>query len=182
MIVVAFSPDEKKIFTASDINGARLWDLNGDKLADFDNKTSSICAVAFSPDGKKILSGSFDGTSQLWDIEENSVLLELKFIGHNGRIELVAFSPDGKTILTGSNDGTVRLWDLKRNSFRVFKGHTDNVISVAFSPDGKRILTGSLDDFLRSDKIEPLSAQQKKQYGITDPLLLKQKTIKKNVQ
>ena len=60
-----------------------------------------------------------------------------------------------------------------------FKGHKDVISSVDFSPDGKYIITGSYDGtarvwkvlipmeiFLNSNKIEQLSAEQKKQYGI----------------
>lgn len=178
MIVAAFSPDGKKIFTATDNNGMRLWDLDGNTLTDFDKTTSYACSVAFSPGGDSILTGSFDGACQLWDSIGHAMP---KFIGHSSRVQSVAFSPDGKTILTGSDDRTARLWDLKRNTYRVFKGHINDVISVAYSADGKKIITGSLDgttllwdipmpldEFLKSDMIEPLSSEQKGKYRITN--------------
>jgi WD40 repeat protein len=112
----------------------------------------------------------------MWTLDGN---LLREFQGHTDRIFSIAFSPDGKTILTGSEDATARLWGLDGNMIMEFKGHKGDVRSVAFSPDGKTILTGSADntarlwnvpmlfaDFLKSNKLEPLSAEQKKEFGI----------------
>ena len=65
--------------------------------------------------------------------------------------------------------------------FHIFKGHLRFVSSVAFSSDGKHILSGSadksahlwtipmaLEEFLKKGNLEPLSAEQKKEFGIEE--------------
>ncbi|MEO8149620.1 MAG: WD40 repeat domain-containing protein [Bacteroidia bacterium] len=173
---VAFSPDGKNILTGSMDSTARLWDLKGNTIQEFKGHSGAIHSVAFSPDGKNILTGSWDQTARLWDLKGNKIQ---EFKGHSDGITSIAFSPGGKTILTGSYDQTARMWDLKGNTIQEFKGHSDAISSVAFSPDGKTILTGSYDntarlwevpmslkDFLKKGNVEPLTAAQKKEYGI----------------
>jgi WD40 repeat protein len=102
-----------------------------------------------------------------------------EFKAHTDGIYYMAVSPDGKTFLTGANDKTAILWDIKGTVIKKFMGHTEEINSVAFSPDGRTIMTGSSDmtarlwevpvpmkAFVASDRIEPLSPEQKKQFGI----------------
>lgn len=173
---VRFSPDGKTILSGSLDKTARLWNLKGDTLQVFKGHAARILSVAFSPDGKTILTGSGDHTARLWDMKGN-MLQEFK--GHSDALNSVGFSPDGNSIITGSGDQTARLWDMKGNMLQEFKGHSDAVNSVGFSPDGNMICTGSMEktvrlwqvplplkDFLKSDKFEGLTSDQKKRYGI----------------
>ena len=143
---VAFSPDGKSILIGSYNNPARLCDLNGNLLKEFNGTERGTTTVAFSPDSKNILITSFGNTARLLDLQGNVIQI---FKGHEWVINSVAFSPDGKSILTGSDDKTARLWDLHGNVLKVFKGHESKINSVAFSPDGKNILTGSSDKTAR---------------------------------
>jgi WD40 repeat protein len=174
VLSVCFSPDGKKILTGSDDSTARLWDLNGKHLQKFNGHTDLINSVAFSPTGDMVLTGSNDGTSRLWTINTNNYIL---FGGHVDDVLCVAFSYDGKSIVSGSRDNTVRLWDLTGNTIQVYKGHISDIMSLSFSRDGNFILSGSRDytailwqmitplkDFLKSDKIETLTAEQKKEF------------------
>ena len=173
---VAFSPDGKTVVTGADNGSVILWDLKGNSILKEFKSAEAINSIAFSPDGKTILTGCDDVTAVLYDIQKNTTQ---EFKGHTAPVTSVAFSPDGKTILTGSIDNSARLWDLGAHTLQEFKGYSSWINSVAFSPDGKSILTGSIDkiarlwevimplkDFLKSDKIEPLSPEQKKNYGI----------------
>jgi len=173
---VAFSPDGKTILTGSGDKIARLWDLDGKMIREFKGHTNFILAVAFSPDGKRILTGSRDKTARLWDLDGNLIQ---EFTEHSDAVSAVAFSPDGKTILTGSWDKKARRWDLDGKMINEFDGHSGYIYSLAVSASGNRILTGAADktavlwdnpmtlnEFLKSDKIEPLTALQKKQYEI----------------
>ncbi|MCB9350661.1 MAG: hypothetical protein H6573_24580 [Lewinellaceae bacterium] len=60
-----------------------------------------------------------------------------------------------------------------------FEGHSATIRSASFSPDERQILTGSLDHtariwniidekFMNSDRIAPLTASQRRQYGLKD--------------
>jgi len=61
-----FSPDGKRLLTASSDKTAKLWDLKGNLLAEFKKHTGTVCSAVFSPDSKRILTASDDGTAKLW--------------------------------------------------------------------------------------------------------------------
>ena len=73
-----FSPDGKKIVTASDDNTAKVWDAaTGVLLADLKGHTSYIRAASLSPDGKKIVTTSWDETGKIWDAATGVLLADL---------------------------------------------------------------------------------------------------------
>ena len=61
-----FSPDGTKILTTSVDNTAKLWDLKGNILADFNKHRGWVSSGMFSPDGAQILTASYDGTAKIW--------------------------------------------------------------------------------------------------------------------
>jgi dipeptidyl aminopeptidase/acylaminoacyl peptidase len=146
---VAFSPDGRRIATASNDGTARLWDAaSGKPLAAVCRHTYAVAAVAFSPDGRRIATASSDGTAKLWDAASGKLLAVLR--GHHGFVNSVAFGPDGRRIATASYDGTARLWDAASGKpLAVLKGHTDFVRFITFSPDGSRLATASNDGTAR---------------------------------
>ena len=112
MYSAAFSPDGKRIVTASDDKTARMWDgETGKPIGEpLKGHEGTVVSAAFSPDGKRIVTASHDKTARLWDAVTGKPIGEpLK--GHAGRVLSAAFSPDGKRIVTASDDKTARLWD-----------------------------------------------------------------------
>ena len=71
MSSAAFSPDGKRIVTASVDKTARLWDAETGKPIGEPLKghADSVSSAAFSPDGKRIVTASEDKTARLWDAE-----------------------------------------------------------------------------------------------------------------
>jgi WD40 repeat protein/TPR repeat protein len=149
VISAAFSPDGRRIVTASADKTARVWDAaGGQQLRVLSGHTDVVESAAFSPDGRRIVTASFDKTARIWDAESGQSLLALQ--GHGDKLESAAFSPDGRRIVTASADKTARLWDADSGrELRVLSGHTGYVQSAAFSPDGRRIVTASFDKTAR---------------------------------
>jgi WD40 repeat protein len=149
---VAFSPDGKRIASASSDFTLLLWDAStgepiGSPLA---KHSDAVTSAAFSPDGQRLLSASKDSTLRLWDTASGLPIGDaLK--GHKDWVTSVAFSPDGKRFVSGSEDHTLRLWDAATGKpiGEPLKGHTDSVYAVAFSRDGRYIVSGGRDETLR---------------------------------
>jgi WD40 repeat protein len=166
-----FSPDGQFILTATSRFGevARLWNLNGKLVHEYFDITYSgtyVTDLAFSPDGKSFAAATEEYKIRLWSLKGNLIK---EFDRQEQTITAIKFSPDGKTILSGSTDAVARLFNLKG----------DQILSIDFSRDGKFVLTGSIDNtariwntseslekFMKSSKIELLSAEQRKQYGL----------------
>ena len=142
---VTFSPDGKRIATASQDKTAKVWDAaTGELLLTLTGHTESVNGIVYSPDGKRIATSSDDHTAKVWDAATGEELLTLS--GHTDWVYRIAFNPDGTRLATASNDKTAKVWDAGTGEeLLTFSGHGDIVFDVAFSPDGKRLATSSWD-------------------------------------
>ncbi|MEM9487775.1 MAG: AAA family ATPase, partial [Myxococcota bacterium] len=145
----AFSPDGKRIVTASLDHTARVWRADGiGAPLVLRGHRARVHSARFSPDGKRVVTASLDNTARVWRADGTGVPLVLR--GHQGDVTSADFSPDGKRIVTTSADKTARVWSADGSGVPlVLRGHLDRVTSAAFSPDGKRIVTASFDKTAR---------------------------------
>jgi tetratricopeptide (TPR) repeat protein len=135
-----FSPEGKRIVTASQDGTARVWDAqSGQQLAELQHgNLVAVISAQFSPDGRRILTVSRDGTAPVWDAQSGQQLTQL-----GGEVKSAQFSPDGNRILTVS-ETSARVWDAATGQplTEPLQNNTP-VLSAQFSPDGKRIVTAT---------------------------------------
>jgi WD40 repeat protein/uncharacterized caspase-like protein len=139
-----FSPDGKRIVTASADKTAMVWDaVTGNLLLILDDHKDIVSYAEYSPDGKRIVTSSYDNLIRMWDAETGEQLYALK--GHKDSIFSARFSPDGRKIVSASADGTAKLWDAAtRRLIADLSGHDAKVNSAEFSHNGKFIVSASV--------------------------------------
>jgi WD40 repeat protein len=146
---VAWSPDGRRIATASQDHSARVWDAaSGECRLTLAGHEGYVRDIAWSPDGKRIATASADNTGRVWDASDGRPLAALR--GHAGQVQAVAWSPDGRRIATASWDQTVRLWDAAGGAATAtLRGHADRVLAVAWSPDGATLASHGEDGSIK---------------------------------
>src|SRR5438552_11351943 len=105
-----FSPDGRRIVTASWDKTARLWDAaSGKPVGEPMKHEGQVNSAQFSPDGQRVVTASADKTARLWEATSGKPVGEP--MKHESKVNSAQFSPDGQQVVTGSWDKTARLWD-----------------------------------------------------------------------
>ena len=142
----SFSPDGKRVVTASDDKTARVWDADTGKPVGEPMKHGGVVrSASFSPDGKRVVTASADKTARVWDADTGKPVGEP--MTHGEAVNSASFSPDGKRVVTASEDKTARVWDADTGKpVGEAMAHGGWVSSASFSPDGRRVVTVSPPD------------------------------------
>ena len=145
----AYSPDGRRIVSASEDNTLKVWDAEtGEERFTLEGHTGVVTSCAYSSDGRRIVSASWDNTLKVWDVETGHELFTLK--GHRHWVLSCAYSPDSRRIVSASWDNTLKVWDAETGEEGfTLKGHTSVVFSCAYSPNGRRIVSASEDNTLK---------------------------------
>jgi len=141
----AFSPDGKRVVSASWDKSLIVWDVETtEKVLVMKGHTDRITACAYSPDGRRIVSGSGKGRIRIWDATSGDGIATLT--AHKSWITACAFSPDGRRIVSSSGRSTVRFWAATTGRpINSMTAHSRSVKACVYSPDGQSVVSAAED-------------------------------------
>ncbi len=146
---IAFSPDGKRLASASFDKTVRVWDVGTHKLQQtLTGHSDFVYAVAFGPDGKWLASASKDRSVKVVDVDTGKS--RLTFSGMDQDVLAVAISPDGKAVVSSGYESSLYWWDPQTGQrVRAQGGHGVAVHELAFSKDGKLVVSAGGDKTVR---------------------------------
>jgi WD40 repeat protein len=152
----SFSPDGRRVVTASADGTARVWDAQtGEALTPPLKHGDRVYDASFSPDGRRVVTASADKTARVWDVQTGKPLTPP--LKHGDEVWRASFSPDGRQVVTASGHsssvntvkpqpGEARVWDARTGEAPTPPLKHDALVGHAsFSPDGRWVVTASAD-------------------------------------
>jgi WD40 repeat protein len=134
-----FSPDGKRIATASGGGSVWLWDVaSAQHVGTLTGHIGSVNSLAYSPDSATIATGGSDTSVRLWDAATGKQITQ--FTGQNSTVYSVSFSTDGNFLASGGQDDFVTLWDPVQ--YKVLGTiNTGTAFQVTINPSGRSLVT-----------------------------------------
>lgn len=111
---LAFSPQGKKLLSASHDNTLIVWNTNDGTIAKHLRAHAGwVRSCDFSPSGEEVLSASFDGRALVWKWREHAEQRQIGprvLSGHADAVLAATVTPDDSTIITAGRDHSARSW------------------------------------------------------------------------
>jgi len=149
---LSWSPDSRKLASASRDCAVKVWSLDGQPPRDFVGHWRPVLSVAWNEQGTWLASGGEDCTLRFWDpvkCEPGPVLGQVGVF-----ITKLVPSPDGKWLATHNvGESETRLWTFDGRPAGILPGEGGGVKDVAWSPDAYLLAAASKDGTIRLWKI-----------------------------
>jgi hypothetical protein len=135
---MAFSPDGRRLASATGDGRLHIWDLatRRQTVGSLPAHEGRARCVAFSPDGRYLASAGHDQRVRVWDAASGKEVWTAK--PHANWVGCVVFSPDGQYLASATHD-EVKLWKAATGHF--VRDYISCSKTVAFSPDGQHLAT-----------------------------------------
>lgn len=154
---VAFSPDGRRLLTASSGGDVRLWDTRtGEPLTPLLREQIPLHVAAFSPDGETfaVAGGMNLGPSgaRVRRVSDGAARTEFLPQHSSEPVFNAWFSPDGRRLLTAATGagGNIKVWDAATGHLAWAARHADGVYAALWSADGATVFTGGSDQWVRA--------------------------------
>jgi WD40 repeat protein len=150
VVAATFSPDGKRVATASADSTARIWNVRTGASRQLSDHTGPLTSLAFNRDGSLLATGSTDSDARVWDGRSGKAIAALRI--HSGAVTDVAFSADGRWVAT-AGPLSAGIWETKKRGVwpdrPIYLLHGSAappsaraLDTLAFSPRGWRLVTG----------------------------------------
>lgn len=147
--VATFSPDAKRVVTASEEGVAYVWNsitCDDIEIKRIKGRKARVSTVRYSVDGKCIVTGYEDGFISLWDAKTYKAICSVK--GHEKAVLSIQYNANGRLMVTSSSDNSIKIWDsktLEEIPGGVFPINKKETNSARYNFDGSKFITSSSD-------------------------------------
>jgi len=148
---LGFQKDGRWMYTASEDNTIKIWDLRAPGCQRNYDCTGSVNTAVLHPNQAEILSGDQNGNIRVWDLTANACSRELIPDGENA-VRSLSVTSDGSRVCAANNSGKCFIWGLGEKDTSSFDPLckldvcSTYILKTTFSYDGKWLAASCADN------------------------------------